>query len=33
VTAVQIAPASHRSSWQDGFAKRAERQGKIAEPA
>ena len=33
VTAVRITPASHRSSWQDGFAERAERQGKIAEPS
>ena len=32
VTAVRIAPASHRSSWQDGFAERADRQGRIAEP-
>lgn len=32
VTAVQIAPASHRSSWQEQFAKRAQQQGKIAEP-
>jgi formate dehydrogenase major subunit len=31
VTAVQIAPASHRSSWQDEFAARAEQQGKIIE--
>jgi len=31
VTAVRIAPATHRSSWQDGFAERAEKQGKIAE--
>jgi len=31
VTAVQIAPASHRSTWQDGFAERASQQGKIAE--
>jgi formate dehydrogenase major subunit len=31
VTAVQIAPASHRSSWQDGFAERADKQGRIAE--
>ncbi len=31
VTAVQIAPASHRSSWQKEFAKRAEVQGQIAE--
>ena len=32
VTAVQVAPASHRSSWQDEFAERAEKQGQIAEP-
>ena len=31
VTAVQIAPASHRSTWQEEFAARAEQQGKIAE--
>jgi formate dehydrogenase major subunit len=31
VTAVRIAPASHRSKWQDGFAARAEQQGKIAQ--
>ena len=31
VTAVQIAQTSHRSSWQDGFAARASKQGKIAE--
>jgi formate dehydrogenase major subunit len=31
VTAVRIAPATHRSSWQEGFAERAEKQGKIAE--
>ena len=29
VTAVQVAPASHRSEWQAGFDQRAERQGKI----
>ncbi len=33
VTAVRIAPASHRSSWQDGFAERASRQGRISEPS
>jgi len=33
VTAVRITPASHRSTWQDGFAARAEKQGKIAEPS
>ena len=31
VTAVQIAPATHRSSWQKEFAERAETQGQIAE--
>jgi formate dehydrogenase major subunit len=31
VTAVQIAPATHRSEWQDEFAARAEEQGRIAE--
>jgi formate dehydrogenase major subunit len=31
VTAVQIAPATHRSSWQKEFAERAEAQGQIAE--
>ncbi|HNP64237.1 MAG TPA: formate dehydrogenase subunit alpha [Woeseiaceae bacterium] len=31
VTAVQIAPATHRSSWQKKFAERAEIQGQIAE--
>ena len=31
VTAVQIAPASHRSKWQDGFEARAKRQGHIVE--
>jgi formate dehydrogenase major subunit len=31
VTAVQIAPASHRSSWQDEFAERADKQGRIAD--
>jgi formate dehydrogenase major subunit len=31
VTAVQIAPASHRSGWQEEFAARAELQGKIVE--
>ena len=30
VTAVQIAPASHRSKWQDEFAARAKEQGRIA---
>jgi len=33
VTAVRIAPATHRSSWQDEFAERADRQGRIAEPS
>jgi formate dehydrogenase major subunit len=33
VTAVRIAPASHRSGWQDEFAERADRQGRIAEPS
>ncbi len=33
VTAVQIAPASHRSSWQKEFAERAGQQGRIAEPS
>ena len=33
VTAVQIAPASHRSEWQDEFAARAEEQGRILTPA
>ena len=31
VTAVQVAPASHRSKWQDGFEARAKRQGHIIE--
>jgi len=31
VTAVQVAPAEHRSKWQEGFDKRAEEQGKILE--
>jgi formate dehydrogenase major subunit len=31
VTAVQIAPAVHRSKWQEGFDKRAKEQGKILE--
>ena len=29
--AVQVAPATHRSEWQEGFAKRAADQGKILE--
>jgi len=32
VTAVQVTPASHRSSWQKEFAEKAERQGQLAEP-
>jgi formate dehydrogenase major subunit len=31
VTAVQIAPANHRSEWQTSFDENAKRQGKIAE--
>ena len=31
VTAVRIAPATHRSSWQEEFAERAGKQGRIAE--
>ncbi len=31
VTAVQVAPASHRSQWQDEFAARAAEQEKLAE--
>ncbi len=31
VTAVQVAPAIHRSKWQHGFEKRAKEQGKILE--
>jgi len=31
VTAVQIAAASHRSKWQDGFEARAKKQGNIVE--
>ncbi len=31
VTAVQVAPASRRSKWQDGFEARARRQGHIVE--
>ncbi len=31
VTAVQIAPATHRSGWQDEFAERAGKQGHIAD--
>jgi len=31
VTAVQVAPAQHRSEWQHGFDENAKRQGKILE--
>jgi len=31
VTAVQVAPAAHRSKWQEGFDERASEQGKILE--
>jgi len=31
VTAVQVAPAVHRSTWQEGFEKRAKEQEKLAE--
>jgi len=31
VTAVQVAPAEHRSKWQEGFDQRAMEQGKILE--
>jgi len=33
VTAVQVAPAVHRSKWQEEFDERAKSQGKILEPA
>ncbi len=33
VTAVQIAPASRRSKWQEGFAARAKNQGQVVEDA
>ncbi|MFQ5982420.1 MAG: molybdopterin oxidoreductase family protein, partial [Woeseiaceae bacterium] len=33
VTAVQVAPAVHRSKWQHEFEERAKAQGKILEPA
>jgi len=33
VTAVQIAPATHRSSWQQGFDENAERQARYLETA
>jgi len=32
VTAVQVAPAVHRSKWQDGFEQRAQQQGKVLDP-
>ena len=32
VTAVQVAPATHRSAWQQQFEERAASQGKIVEP-
>ena len=32
VTAVQVAPAVHRSKWQEGFEQRAQQQGKILDP-
>jgi formate dehydrogenase major subunit len=31
VTAVQVAPATHRSAWQEGHDERAKRQGRIVE--
>ncbi len=31
VTAVQVAPAVHRSNWQEGFEKRAKEQERLAE--
>ena len=31
VTAVQVAPAVHRSKWQEGFEERAKEQEKLAE--
>ncbi len=31
VTAVQVAPAVHRSTWQEGFEKRAKQQERLAE--
>ena len=31
VTAVQVAPARHRSAWQEGHDERAKRQGRIVE--
>ena len=33
VTAVQVAPAIHRSQWQHQFEKRAKKQGKVLEPS
>ena len=33
VTAVQVAPAAHRSQWQQQFEARAKSQGKILEPS
>ena len=33
VTAVQVAPASHRSEWQHGFDENAKRQAKFLETA
>jgi formate dehydrogenase major subunit len=33
VTAVQVAPAIHRSQWQHQFEKRAKEQGKVLEPS
>jgi len=33
VTAVQVAPALHRSQWQHQFEKRAKAQGKVLEPS
>lgn len=32
VTAVQVAPAEHRSKWQEGFEQRAQQQGKVLDP-
>ena len=33
VTAVQVAPANHRSQWQDRFAERTADQDRLAEAA
>ena len=33
VTAVQVAPAEHRSQWQHQFDERAKLQGKVVEPS